>query len=623
MEASPAVQAHDYANQAEACAAAGQLAAAVELHYLAAEQFLLAINDIKDIDAVRTLKILYATHTRQAKELQKRIEAARQAQNAVPASIPNAGTGIGGASGLGVTGSETGPHSGAAASAAAPSSRPDLASAATAASAASAASITPLKPSGSCHAGLVTTLSTRPDRSTPTPPSPAVAIDHPSAGAAPPSTATAHRSLGAVADGADGGVDALHPASMPPRRPVYGVVPRHAATPTGGPPPQRVSPPSAGAGDSVASPPPASGSSGLLAATLDVGTAATAPMTATATATAPPPAPHGFPIVRLPAMDPPGATVTQLLQHHFNPAVRTKPSATTLISQPSGRPGATGMSVATMSVAAMEMSQMQGSTASSDGFSPEAALDIFGDADIETGPASLAASTLARVETRGHGHGDDGGGGIIRPPAGALHPVSTGALSGASMVASLSPFSGTPDPSLSHMDKSYYMLNSTAYDSQYGPASADYTHAAGAGGPAASSTPGARAPRHGGRSDSSASADIDASHVDLLEAVDDDDDVDNAGDDDHDPFNKFWDVVEGLVQKMALPPAVSFSRAPATGPSLPGTMPSADAYERGDARHTTHPVDTSHVSGRASNESSTSSYGDGAGRSVYMLNSYF
>ncbi|CAG8819504.1 4467_t:CDS:2, partial [Dentiscutata erythropus] len=53
-------------------------AKAMEAHFRAADQFVLAINYTSDPEVARTLKLLYATHNRQGKELQRRIE--KQAQ---------------------------------------------------------------------------------------------------------------------------------------------------------------------------------------------------------------------------------------------------------------------------------------------------------------------------------------------------------------------------------------------------------------------------------------------------------------------------------------------------------------------------------------------------------------
>ncbi|KAH6600423.1 hypothetical protein BASA50_002320 [Batrachochytrium salamandrivorans] len=69
----PAQKANAFATAAEDYAARGQLRKAVESHFRAAEQYLLAMNDTADVEAVKTLKLLYASHTRNGKEMQRRI----------------------------------------------------------------------------------------------------------------------------------------------------------------------------------------------------------------------------------------------------------------------------------------------------------------------------------------------------------------------------------------------------------------------------------------------------------------------------------------------------------------------------------------------------------------------
>jgi hypothetical protein len=80
IQVSPLKQANDFANSAEAAAERGDIETSCTLHFRAAELFLLAMNDTKDAEvfysnkAVKTLKLLYASHTRAGKDLQRRIE---------------------------------------------------------------------------------------------------------------------------------------------------------------------------------------------------------------------------------------------------------------------------------------------------------------------------------------------------------------------------------------------------------------------------------------------------------------------------------------------------------------------------------------------------------------------
>ncbi|KAJ3090349.1 hypothetical protein HDU96_003445, partial [Phlyctochytrium bullatum] len=67
-------QANAFAHAAEEYAERGQFAQAVEAHFRAAEQFLLATSYTSDPEAVRTLKLLYSNHTRQGKDLQRRLQ---------------------------------------------------------------------------------------------------------------------------------------------------------------------------------------------------------------------------------------------------------------------------------------------------------------------------------------------------------------------------------------------------------------------------------------------------------------------------------------------------------------------------------------------------------------------
>ncbi|KAI8852225.1 hypothetical protein BC829DRAFT_83601 [Chytridium lagenaria] len=63
-----------FAHAAEEYAERGQYAQAVEAHFRAAEQFLLATSYTADPEAIKTLKLLYANHTRQGKDLQRRFQ---------------------------------------------------------------------------------------------------------------------------------------------------------------------------------------------------------------------------------------------------------------------------------------------------------------------------------------------------------------------------------------------------------------------------------------------------------------------------------------------------------------------------------------------------------------------
>ncbi|CAG8630745.1 12749_t:CDS:10 [Ambispora gerdemannii] len=73
MEETPVNAAHAYANAAEEYEEKEQWSKAMEAHFRAAEQFLLAMNYTSNPEAVRTLKLLYANHTRQGKELKRRL----------------------------------------------------------------------------------------------------------------------------------------------------------------------------------------------------------------------------------------------------------------------------------------------------------------------------------------------------------------------------------------------------------------------------------------------------------------------------------------------------------------------------------------------------------------------
>ncbi|KAJ3294421.1 hypothetical protein HDU76_006955, partial [Blyttiomyces sp. JEL0837] len=80
MEETPAAvnKANAFANAAEEYTERNQYDKAVEAHFRAAEQFLLATSYTSDPEAVKTLKLLYANHTRQGKDLQRRLQ---QSQN--------------------------------------------------------------------------------------------------------------------------------------------------------------------------------------------------------------------------------------------------------------------------------------------------------------------------------------------------------------------------------------------------------------------------------------------------------------------------------------------------------------------------------------------------------------
>ena len=72
----PVQQANEFASQAEDYSKMGDYSNASTAHFRAAELFLLAMNETKDSVAVKTLKLLYASHTRMGKELQRKIAAA-------------------------------------------------------------------------------------------------------------------------------------------------------------------------------------------------------------------------------------------------------------------------------------------------------------------------------------------------------------------------------------------------------------------------------------------------------------------------------------------------------------------------------------------------------------------
>ncbi|CAG8516596.1 3285_t:CDS:10 [Diversispora eburnea] len=81
MEDTPVNAAHAFANAAEELEEKEQWAKAMEAHFRAAEQFLLAMNYTSDPEVrnlIRTLKLLYANHTRQGKESQRRVQQVNQ-----------------------------------------------------------------------------------------------------------------------------------------------------------------------------------------------------------------------------------------------------------------------------------------------------------------------------------------------------------------------------------------------------------------------------------------------------------------------------------------------------------------------------------------------------------------
>ncbi|GBC07545.1 hypothetical protein RclHR1_07520009 [Rhizophagus clarus] len=78
MENTPVNAAHAFANAAEELGEKEQWGKAMEAHFRAAEQFALAMNYTSDPEAIRTLKLLYTNHTRQGKEIQRRL--AKQTQ---------------------------------------------------------------------------------------------------------------------------------------------------------------------------------------------------------------------------------------------------------------------------------------------------------------------------------------------------------------------------------------------------------------------------------------------------------------------------------------------------------------------------------------------------------------
>ncbi|KAF9573740.1 hypothetical protein EC968_008140 [Mortierella alpina] len=86
MEDTAVNMAHRYANHAEECMENNQWEQAVDMHFQAAEHFLLATKDTQNQEVIRTLKLMNANHIRQAKDLQRRITKAAAAQAAATAA---------------------------------------------------------------------------------------------------------------------------------------------------------------------------------------------------------------------------------------------------------------------------------------------------------------------------------------------------------------------------------------------------------------------------------------------------------------------------------------------------------------------------------------------------------
>ncbi|GJJ78663.1 hypothetical protein EMPS_11022 [Entomortierella parvispora] len=78
--------AHRYANEAEEQEERGGWTEAIDLHFKAADQFLLATKDTQNQEVVRTLKLMNANHNRQAKDLQRRVAKAAAAASAAAAA---------------------------------------------------------------------------------------------------------------------------------------------------------------------------------------------------------------------------------------------------------------------------------------------------------------------------------------------------------------------------------------------------------------------------------------------------------------------------------------------------------------------------------------------------------
>ncbi|RUS34223.1 hypothetical protein BC938DRAFT_481732 [Jimgerdemannia flammicorona] len=88
MEETPVNAAHHFANIAEEAKENEQWVKAMESHFRAAEQFLLAMDYTSDPEAIRTLKLLRSNHTRQGKDIQRRLANQSQQARANPAAEP-------------------------------------------------------------------------------------------------------------------------------------------------------------------------------------------------------------------------------------------------------------------------------------------------------------------------------------------------------------------------------------------------------------------------------------------------------------------------------------------------------------------------------------------------------
>ena len=84
----PVQQANDFASQAEEYAQMGDYNNAATAHFRAAELFLLAMNETKDSVAVKTLKLLYASHTRMGKDLQRKVLANNEPATPITTNTP-------------------------------------------------------------------------------------------------------------------------------------------------------------------------------------------------------------------------------------------------------------------------------------------------------------------------------------------------------------------------------------------------------------------------------------------------------------------------------------------------------------------------------------------------------
>ncbi|KAJ1566087.1 hypothetical protein HK096_002221 [Nowakowskiella sp. JEL0078] len=75
---SPILNANSYAQAADEYASRGQYSQAIDSHFKAADFFLLAQQQTSDNEAIKTLKLLYANHSRQGKDLQRRLSLQQQ-----------------------------------------------------------------------------------------------------------------------------------------------------------------------------------------------------------------------------------------------------------------------------------------------------------------------------------------------------------------------------------------------------------------------------------------------------------------------------------------------------------------------------------------------------------------